>query len=458
MEAKRKGERGTKKMKRARILRLVCWTLALLLAASHASALTVYYAKDNRIYQEAVAADSTLEALSFVNAETLDAAWITAYHSGQEPDVLLLDERSTLPIWRLAQAQAFYDLTDLLREDPYYNPTDYYEAVMTAGDLDGRTFFLPFGFQLTHAFTTKERLELYEMELDAQKTSMQEALDLLWRHLEDMMDEEDTAAVIWNIARSDAPMQMMEFAGLPVVDYGLSEIVVDKNALFEISTMVRTVYENMDKLQRVTRKYGNSGITILEHVTLMIEDAPWPNNLRAYHSAYGAGLWEEPVCYVFPDWEQAGQYHAQITHYGAVSVNASDPEAGYDLLRALQDQDTSSPAYNMVRGEAPYDMPVSRALMARHLAALQEQQGNTMRMGSQPIVIEPLPEWYEEQITAVLEGLTDAVLPDRAVGMLLMECLEPYYRMQDDFDACYDELMERLTLFLEEEPLLETKR
>ncbi|HML48134.1 MAG TPA: hypothetical protein PKE04_15435 [Clostridia bacterium] len=445
-------------IKRTGILKLACWTLALLLAvaplASRASALTVYYAKDNRIYREALARDTTLETTAFANAATLDAAWTTAYLSGQEPDVLLLDEKSELPIWRLVQVQAFYDLTDLWQEDPYYNPNDYFANVMTAGSLDGRQYFLPFCFQLTHAFTTQERMDLYDMKFDARETSMQDALDLLWRHLEDMMGEQDMAALVWSITRSDAPMQMMEFCGLPVVDYGQSEIVVDKNALFEISTMIRNVYENSAQLERVVRKYYNNVIGVLEHVSLMIEDAPWPFNLRLYNSGYGSGLWEEPVSFVFPDWTKPGIYHAQITHYGAVSANASDPQAGYELLRALQDEDISDTVFNKGMADSVYEMSVSREVMDRTLDNLENQEGGYMMLGGKRTVV----DWYEEQIETVLNSIADAVLPDRAVGAILMDCLEPYYGMQDDFDACYDELLDRLTLFLEEAPLVEAER
>ena len=190
----------------------------------------------------------------------------------------------------------------------------------------------------------------------------------------------------------------------------------------------------------------------------MIEDAPWPYNLRYYHTAYGSGLWEEPVCFVFPDWSKPGIYHAQITHYGAVSANASDPAAGYELLRALQDEDTSDTTFNKYLADSLYEMPVSREVMDRTLSNLETQEGGYVMLGGARTLIEPMPDWYAEQIDTVLASLADAVLPDRAVGTILMDCLEPYYMLQDDFDTCYDELVDQLTLFLEEAPLLEADR
>ena len=40
----------------------------------------------------------------------------------------------------------------------------------------------------------------------------------------------------------------------------------------------------------------------------------------------------------------------------------------------------------------------------------------------------------------------------------MWECPKCRESVEDDFDVCYDELVERLTLFLEEKPLLEAER
>ena len=62
----------------------------------------------------------------------------------------------------------------------------------------------------------------------------------------------------------------------------------------------------------------------------------------------------------------------------------------------------------------------------------------------------PLSENYEEYLNNVPADISEAVIPNVTFGKMLQECLMPYMKDEENFEKCYDTLIQRTNLYLTE--------
>ena len=60
----------------------------------------------------------------------------------------------------------------------------------------------------------------------------------------------------------------------------------------------------------------------------------------------------------------------------------------------------------------------------------------------------------DNENTAILEDLpekiTDAVIPNQILGSIVEESMMPYYQGSADFDSCYENMVQKVNLYLSE--------
>ena len=93
---------------------------------------------------------------------------------------------------------------------------------------------------------------------------------------------------------------------------------------------------------------------------------------------------------------------------------------------------------------AAYYAPVNRNAYQKCVENLKSQApGPNMKVG-------PLSENNEEYLNNVPADISEAVIPNVTFGKMLQECLMPYMKGEENFEKCYDILIQRTNLYLTE--------
>lgn len=393
-----------------------------------------------REYRQLYDAEVKLEL--FEDSAEMEMRITTEALSGGGPDVFLFSsERSALDVHKMMKNGSFYGLNDLMEQEKSYRgyqEENYYDCMLRAGAYQGEQYILPFSFNMIQFYSDSRLTDYVELQ---DSCTMQELLQAIESECLRLSGEKECTGIIWDIRRRDTLNMLLEQSQLPYIDYDSNQLMLQKEEMEELAEFWRRFLET-EKINEVIQKYsGNyySAISFYADSTSML------NAVRHNVSSY-AQAEIEPDVYILPAWEQADSYTAAICEYGAVNANSAHLEEAYRLLRFMMDYPVSYD-FNKYQLQISYYLPVHKRNLHACLQLVRQQRGK----GNFTIL--PLQAEYEaygEQLETVLGQIDAAVIPNAKVGSIIEDVMQPYLRGEEDFDACYTKLENRLRLYLSE--------
>lgn len=402
--------------------------------------LSVYLANTDALYTDALngfeaAEDVTLNVKTFHSCEVMFDAMREAFLTGGGPDVVLYNSRQgKIDGYKLAKSGLFLPL------EPFMGQLDsaiYPAALMDAGAIGGRQYFVPFSYSLICAYTREELMSargyspsdnIYEMIL-----SESEAL----------MAEPDKVPNTMSILRADPVNAFFEAAGVTFFDKTTGEVTVDKEELAEICRFAKSVYDNAEKTAALNGLSSNDFAGAAKHISFFSEDDSFLNMARFYQSLFPAQAGSPMVAMPYHKLDDTEALCASIVCFGGVGVNTKMPEKAYELLRYILDCDVTV-GWENNEETAMYYAPVSLAVYEKAVDKLSVNTGNGR------VTIAPLTEENAERLMENAQKITDAVIPNAILGVSAQTVFEPYFVGADSFDNCYDAFLKELQNYLSE--------
>jgi len=410
----------------------------LLCGCQQEDAFEVYAVKTDALYQSALNeyvkehSGDNLQVTYFDSYEDMESRLKTELMSGAGPDVLLFNcYYQAEDIYKLCEGNTLLVLDKQVKS---LSETEYFQGILDAGIINGHQYFIPLSWNVLQLYSPKDKVD--ENGYVDPYTAVQKEAEVL-------AAEEDYGPTSLSISRKDRVQLFAEVSGVQIIDLKTGELVVDKEKLREIAEYTKVFYDNMDKMRAITQKYKNDFGGAVSHITFLLEDYPFMNNLRFYETLYPQYTASDMQVMLYEQLE--GGMTAQVVQYGAINANTKNADKAWNLLNYLLDYTSVEMNFSKYNKTAIYYAPIKKEVYEDCVEQLTSKKGPGP--GGK---VGPLSEENGKILSELPSQIKTSVIPNVALGMLVQESLDPYLSGTESFDHCYDELIQKLGLYLNE--------
>ena len=378
-----------------------------------------------------------VNAVAFESIEEMDRQILADLSSGQEPDIILFTDKTTVDTTKLALNDMLLDLSDMLAEDSTFDPEAYY-PVLDAGVIDGRQFLMPL------------RMRVMYMMTDENKFS--DTLGLT----EDYTLEELLEALTENAAQCGAGQNAMytmhsfdtylydliRLTGTEVADVYSLRQSISQDTLLEYALFADVAYGQCLSAAQQMKGDGVDNIgQVLIRNTAVLNNLSLPLNLRYYSDIYSKGLDEELRLLTYPNLTDREALTVDIPLYAAVLKSTEDPYGAYAFVRLALDNGFSNFNENL---------PVSRMGVESMLLTLGANTGKMVSVGTRTVMIDRMSAERQEECRALLERVTGGSISNGSLMTIFKDTMNPFVAREADFESCYQDFQSELELYLNE--------
>lgn len=407
--------------------------------------LSVYVVKTDALYVKAVNAfkreakdqypDLTLNITTFDTYEAmLDVMNIELMAKGG-PDVVLYNcMQGQVDAQKLAQSGMFLPLDSFVKE---LDPEIYPAALMDAGHIAGKQYFIPLSYNLIYTFATGKLMEEqgYSVFDNIYETILSET--------DALINNNEKLSYRVTIKRPDNVNSFFDAAGVTFFDKNTGDVIVDKAEVEELCRFLKSaLYDNWEKYDTL-KKSVNDFSDMLKVYSFFSEDYAFMHNIRFYQSLIPSYDDSQMIAIPLHKLNNPEELCASIVCFGGVNANSKAPGKAYALLKYILDFNVTN-SFMKYEESQVYYAPVS---LAAYQKAIEEL---TNSMGVGPVTIKQLSEENGLQLTEIPQKITEATIPNMALGVSIGEIFEPYLMGQDSFDNCYKTFLNRLQLYVSE--------
>lgn len=430
-------------MKKAKIINISVVLLGMALLSGcnqkESKKISVYRVETDALYMSALDTYQKenpgleLEIKTFPNYAEMKDQLNTELMSGKGPDVLLYNSlQSEADPFKLAKSGTFLSLDNYMEALP---SDEYFMEIMEAGVINGSQYILPLSWNILQTYSTQKLV-------NEQNYRGQTFYTVLPKEAERLVTENDCAVCSLQFGRADVLNYFAEISGLSVIDSSGS-LLIDENSFRQLAEFTKVIYDNVNKIQGIVQRYRNDFVGAAAHLSFLLEDYSFMNNLRYYQSVYSKSLGEEMVMNPVTQLNSKG-ITAQVIQYGAVNANSKVPDEAWKLLLAVANTSVSTD-FSKYDEAKVYYAPVKVSLYNDCVVQLSTQNGKGAKGPA-----EPLDEENTSLLQQISQDVAMAVVPNVSIGNLVQECMEPYLIGNGDYESCYQGLMNKLELYLDE--------
>lgn len=405
--------------------------------------IVVYYTKENPFYQTALETYQkrqhvSLELHAFDTDEELAKQYAAEGLSANGADVLLFGNTSSLDVEKLAEENVCLDLTQYIEQDESYKKENYFEVVVGAGKFEGKQYILPITFDLGFVLA---RDTVYDMCGNALTDDVDcyEFYKQLLVCQQLLYDSEEIRLGLCFTSDSAEEFLLYAFhtSGLELTDG--NNVSVDSERVQALCDFVKAGQEEFQSKYGELKDSGSKSAMLVGYQLLYGNPAAI---VRQQEFTYEAMFQEKIYYHMIPE-ETEGGYRATIRDFGFVNAKSNCPKAAYQLLKYLMDYDSYGLGVVYRAGT-----PVNRNIFKSQFQKLSDITKITM--GSNSLKVSPMSEELFEKIEKQMEQITSADFLHPDMEQIFVETMVDYVNGIADFDSCYQQMCNRLTLYLKE--------
>ncbi|MBQ4321634.1 MAG: extracellular solute-binding protein [Oscillospiraceae bacterium] len=358
--------------------------------------------------------------------------------AGEGPDLILFTKEDFTDIRKLAESGSFLDLGGYLEDSEKFDPADYAEGIMQDGWYDDAYFYVPLGYSVYSAVTTREAMEYGGWETPA---NMAELLQQMGEYGAAETRTEYFFDPISDSSKDYIPEYLLLQSGVRLIDAETGMPLPDEEGLRRVLEGYKAIRQSqfVPEMPPMHSFFYGDYFTD-HHVSYMLSD--YPLMLAQICTAANAVQETELFCIAGFD----GNVYGEVSVYAAVNAYSKDPDAAWALLETMLG--SSMQSYILEENLYTFAMPVRRGCLeaylngyyAEHEAECWESlSGETCF--AQPLNAETVTEFAAQCESAQVNYLS----PD--AFSLLWECMEPYFEDTDTYESCLEDLRSRLNLY-----------
>lgn len=385
--------------------------------------------------------DLKLNRETYASWDEFNTSVTTQLNAGDGPDLFLLNYASQLSFQKMAASGIYKDLTPYIGADPRLEEAAFYG--LDAGKRGSSQYLLPLSVSNFGLYTTKENLSKMGITLD-DSASCEEILTILEVAVAQYQNDSSIIPVVPLISRNDLAAFFLDAFHIPVVDWDQKEVILDKDLYQRIAELARQWYE------------AGFGDAFNQRDTILKDSENAKNALLAISNIDGFGwdyynyqaimksLGQESLRIPFPSYGTDGQVAGMLYTYGAVNSYSDNAILAYETLRAMMDYPLS--VYNDLIPVFSGATPAQKQLHQNFLLKI-DTVGLTIELDGKQLPLQSQKAVNDQLLNQPMDIQTN----DSNLNGIIKETMSDYISgVTDDFDTCWDNMVNRLNLYLNE--------
>ncbi len=359
--------------------------------------------------------------------------------TGKGPDVFLFNAESKVDVLKMAQNGKFEDLTSYFTNDDSFLRESYYGPILDACRGQNAQYLVPLGFDIPYLITTEEKLQekgiaadslaAYEGILGAIKADIAATRDLE----SGTFSNQDTRFIsnlyYWQL-----------LSGEDFVDLESGTVLLDKEDFRSTAETVLDISGQQENMKHILQTYSRNLAEVMKRITFMTDDENILFRTWFYQNAFEKTMSRQLRIVTVPS-QQGPSPVAIVTEIAAVNANSGNKEKAYSFVRVAMD--TEQPMYS-------YELSVRKEYNEKLAETISAPSAATYSLGSQTFNLDPVQDMCVAPALDALENMTTVMLLNPKVAEIVKESTKEYLAGTSTYDAMFDNLTNRLGLYLSE--------
>ncbi len=383
--------------------------------------------------------DTAISPQPFSSHDAFAKQISTELAAGNGPDILLLDDYTRVNWQKLALNDRLAGLSAYMEADEGFMQANYFEAALTAGQLNGEQYIFPLSFKCACFCTTQEKLA--QNNLSAGTYTYKELLGMLNNSVRSAQTDPERIPIVLDIDDTYYLVPLLRAFQVPTADLRTGEVLLPEDILREVCDYLkllnetRPIAENRKKLMDYAYQSEN-----YPHIDCYFRTYGFPTWL-GFHQLMMEYAGETSQVLLAPSCTVPGARTATLSFYGAVSSDSRQKTRAYTVLRELADS---------ASGEGiGWDFPASRAAFQEWLDREVVGTFPTAKIDGNVRTVS-LTQEYADHLMAAAESVSCVTAESRDVLEIVDKCMLPYIEGSGDFDDCYRQAVNKLRLYVNE--------
>ena len=411
---------------------------------STSKTLTVYYSNEP-FYSETINhftltnSDIEVNALKFDNATVMDSQITTEFAAGKGPDVILLNSNDTsLDIFKMASNGAFLDLGKYISEAK--NKDKYFSGLFECGVFDSKQYLMPLGFDMATLYTSEEMLEKQNIILK-DEYSFEDIKNSITENIEKLKNDNDKATIYFSQISDlpQGPMIWMEMAGIKIIDLENKKISVTKDQLKYFADFAKSVNEEKNKAYNIINKNKTDFAGAFTNITFIARSDFFLSGVAYYRYHFREKIDQTYKLITIPKFDDPNSHIGQVWLYGAINSNTKNPDNAYALLEDIANFPADS---SMLNNYGKYPSSINKDIVKINIDAMSNL---TTKVGEKMLTKE-----LADELSAIYDNIDQFNIRNAVVYSIVNDSLSPYLSHSKPFDDCYDDMINKLELYLME--------
>ncbi len=359
----------------------------------------------------------------------------SALMAGQGPDVILMNQSAFRDLYKVMKNNAFLDLTPLIEAEEDFPTDDYVQAVLEAGQYEGKQYLLPITYDYASYVSEKSLLE--EMGLSGLENETD--FTAFWKRVIRAAEAAEAANPDFRLPVANISKKMfLENSGLILVDRATGAVLPDREGLKSLTEIYKSLAFDHDYLPDAA--YISGGELSVRDLTkdrecILFRSRNFMtyehfNFLAAYIRAVG-----EPVS--LPCLSVTGGTMAYMDEMVAINNAAKNQYNAWEFVKLYCDM-------TVEENGAYYQRLTARKSGQR----VQPNVGQWV--GEETGVAVSFTQEEIDEYLQQMQAAETCTMQEDPLWEIYRECMEPYCRGEAYYGFCVNQLEAQLTLYIME--------
>lgn len=402
--------------------------------------LSIYYLAEDQNVKSYITSftnkfpEITVSERSFEDSAQMDEVVANELNAGKGPDVIIFSIKNSLDVLRLAKSGAFACLDESVKADEELLPQNYLQGALDAGKMDGKQYIMPLTFRLPVVFYD----EVPDLGLQGKPIiTFDQLASALDTNLTRFAKDENHGAVVY----TSFFVPLMAADDAIVLTDNNRKVEYDDARLEQMLSVMQKMNGQVDKISSIIAKYGGKDIDVVGRFALDLDNPADLVHRTWLMNNYYANSQAEDFHVSAISQGEDGEVSAVLNSYGAVTKNA-DSKA-YDFLRIAMDTSLVS------NKNAAYSLPLRRDALWMQIG-LHKTATSTFQSKDGPVNMGGLPNALEEDLKAILNGVTKVKIFNTRVSDILIDSFYPYLEETKPYEDCLKDFKQKMELYATE--------
>ena len=359
--------------------------------------------------------------------------------SDDGPDIIFLSYESTINIEKAMDSGKFLDLSSYIAGDEDFNDDSYFMNIINACKRNDELTVMPFNFDINVFCYQNNKADAFK-ELDSKNLNYCYFVNYIDECQSSLLSDDMNMAMTTlgaYISQKDLLVCLINDMGLNVINHK-NEVTLKKEDLKTLCSITKKIKdENEKKFEYLNANMSaNTMYNYFDSFVTNYNDTPISLSLISANSFDSQDIQFSGI----PNSQGEG-YTAFITNYGVINKQCKNADKAYRLLKYISGYraDYSSRLY----------MSVNKDIYNDKIEEISNATSWTMSSGK----TYKLRKWDDETKTKfkyIIDNIKYVHINNTYVENIISDSMKEYIDNTKDFDECYDDLLFKLNLYINE--------